>query len=188
MLIEFIKLRIRETTRSSVWNKNVAVNIIFAFLMLYLAVCFLLVGLFIDWMLIEIFPGYNPVEMFNRVLLYYLGFELLVRFFMQPIPAMSITPFLHLPVKRSFLMRFLLARSIVNPLNYISFLIFIPFAIRAISPYSGAAACWWLLSLFLSVLFVIYANVYIKRQMVIKPIVPLCCGLAFIALIVIDYF
>jgi len=108
---------------------------------------------------------------------------------MQQTPAMSITPFLHLPVKRSFLMRFLLARSIVGPINYSSFLIFIPFAIRAVSNiYSGAAACWWLLSLFLMIIFVIYLMVYIKRQMIVKPIVALSCGLAFIALIVLDIF
>jgi hypothetical protein len=78
---------------------------------------------------------------------------------------------------------------VVNPLNYVSFLIFIPFAARAVSGmYSGAAACWWLLAMFLLVVFVIYLNVYIKRQMVVKPVVSLCCGLAYIALIVLEIF
>jgi len=186
MILEFIKLRLRETTRSSVWNKNLIVNIIFGLLMLYLMVCFLLVGFLLDRMLMEAFPGSDPVELFNRVLLYYFGVELLVRFFMQSTPAMSITPFMHLPVKRSFLMHFLLARSIVNPLNYISFLLFLPFAIRAVSAMYPGAAVWWLLALFLLVVFVIYINVYIKRQMVVKPVVSLGCGLAFAALIVLD--
>jgi hypothetical protein len=44
----------------------------------------------------------------------------------------------------------------------------------------------WLLSLFLMALFVIYANVYIKRQMVVKPVVSLCCGLVYAALIISD--
>jgi len=189
MIVQFIKLRIRETTRSSVWNKNVVVNIIFALFMLYMMACFLILGFVLDKTLVKASPGNDPVEMFNRVLLYYFGLELLVRFFMQPTPAMSITPFMHLPVRRSFLMHFLLARSIVNPLNYISFLIFIPFSIRAVSVYhSGVAAGWWLLALFLLVVFVIYINVYIKRQMVVKPLVSLGCGLAFIALIVLEFF
>ena len=189
MIFEFIKLRMRETTRSPAWNKNLIVNILFAFFMLYLMVFFLMIGFFLDRILLEASSGNDPVELFNRVLLYYFGLELLVRFFMQETPAMSITPFLHLPVKRSFLMRFLLARSIINPLNYISFLIFLPFAIRAVSAvYSGAAACWWLVALFLMVMFVIYLNVYIKRQMVVKPVVSLGCGLAFVALIVLDVF
>ena len=189
MIIEFIKLRIRETTRSSVWNKNLAINIVFSLFMLYMVACFLMVGLFLDRILIEALSGSDPVELFNRVLIYYFGLELLVRFFMQNTPAMSITPFLHLPVRRSFLMHFLLARSIVNPFNYISFLIFIPFAFRAVSAiYSGAAACWWLFSLFLLVLFVIFINMYIKRQMVVKPVVSLGCGLAYVALIALEYF
>jgi hypothetical protein len=189
MIIEFIKLRIRETTRSSVWQKNLAVNIVFGLLMLYLIACFLMTGFFLDRALSKAFPGSDPVEIFNRALLYYFGLELLVRFFMQHTPAMSITPFLHLPVKRSFLMHFLLMRSIVNPLNYISFLIFVPFAVRAVSTiYSGAAACWWLLALVLLIVSVIYINVYIKRQMAVKPAVSLGCGLAYIALFVLDWF
>ena len=187
MIAQFVKLRIREATRSSVWNKNVIINIVLAFFMLYMVVCFLILGFVLDRALIKLFPGVDPVEVFNRVLLYYFGVELLVRFFMQPTPAMSITPFMHLPVRRSFLMHFLLARSIINPLNYISFLFFIPFAIRAVSVFhSGAAACWWLLVLLLLAMFVIYACVYIKRQMVVKPVVSLGCGLAFVALIVLD--
>jgi hypothetical protein len=138
-------------------------------------------------MLLNAAPGYDPVDLFNRVLLYYFVLELLVRFFMQSVPAMSILPFMHLPVRRSFLMHFLLARSIVNPLNYISFLIFIPFGTRAVSAiYSGATTCWWLLALFLIALFVIYVNTYIKRQMVVKPVVSLGCGVMFVALIILD--
>ena len=187
MIVQFVKLRMRETVRSSVWNKNVIVNIVFALFVLYMVFCFLLIGFVLDRILLDSFPDYDPVELFNGVLLYYFGLELLVRFFMQSTPAMSLSPFLHLPVKRSFLMHFLLARSIIHPLNNISFLIFIPFAIRAVSSvYSGAAACWWLLALFLSVTAIIYLNVYIKRQMVIKPAVSLGCGLGFIALIVLD--
>ena len=155
MLIEFIKLRIRESTRSADRDKNLAANIILALLVLYMVAVFLMFGLFID-KIIKSSPDRNIVEIFNRALLYYFGFELLVRFFMQQTPAMSIAPFLHLPVKRSFILRFLLARSVINPVNYISFLIFVPFAIKAVAiTYSGTAACWWLLALLLITLFVI---------------------------------
>ena len=189
MIIEFIKLRIHESTRSSVWNKNMIINIVLGLFMLYMVVCFLIIGFMLDRIFLKAFPGIDPVELFNRILLYYFGLELLIRFLMQTTPAMSITPFLHLPVKRSFLMHLLLSRSIVGPLNYISFLMFAPFAIRAVSTiYSGAAACWWLLALFLMVLLVVYLNVYIKRQMVVKPYVALGCGIAFIALIVLEIF
>ena len=189
MINEFIKLRFRETVRSSIWHKNMAINIVLGLCMLYFVVCFLLIGIFLDKALIEIFPDSDPVAIFNRSVLYYIGLEMLIRFFMQQTPAMSITPFLHLPVKRSSLLHFLLARSVVNPANYFSFLIFIPFAVRAVSAYySGAAACWWLFSLLMLIMFGIYIVTYIKRQMVVKPLVSLACGLAFIALIALDFF
>ena len=189
MIIEFIRLRMRETRRSSAWQKNIIINIVLALMMLYLIVCFLFIGLFLDKILTEIFPDSNPVELFNSGLLYYFGLEILIRFFMQHTPAMGITPFLHLPVKRSFLMHFLLGRSIISLTNYISFIIFIPFAIKAVSTiYSGVAASWWLLILFLATMVVIYTVVYVKRQMVVKSSISLLCGLAFAALFALDYF
>jgi len=189
MIIEFIRLRTRETIRSAVWNKNLAINIIFGLLMLYLIGSFMMIGFLLDRILESAFPDSDPVTVLNGVLLYYFGLELMIRFFMQQTPAMSITPFMHLPVRRSFLMHFLLARSIINPLNYISFLMFLPFAVRAVSAYyTGAAAFGWLLTLFLMIVVVIYINVYIKRQMTVKPVVSLICGLAFVALIVMEIF
>lgn len=188
MISDFIKLRIRETTRSSAWNKSVVINIIMGFIMLYLMISFMMVGFVLDRILGRSFPDSDPVTVLNRGLIYYFGIELLVRFFMQQTPAMSIAPLLHLPVRRSSLMHFLLARSVVNPLNYISFLIFIPFAIRVVSVYySAGAACVWLLALFLMIQFVIFINVYIKRQLIVRPIVTLLFGMGFLALIVSDY-
>ena len=189
MIIEFIKLQTRETTRSAVWNKNVIMNIILGLFILYLMGSFMFLGFFLDRILGSTFPDTDPVTTLNGVLLYYCALELLIRFFMQPTPALRITPFLHLPVKRSFLLQLLLARSIINPLNYISFLIFFPFAVRAVSVYySGTAAIGWLLTLFLMMVVVIYINVFIKRQMTVRPVVSLMCGLAFVALIVLEIF
>src|SRR5215510_12500142 len=104
MIIEFIKLRIRETARSSAWSKNMIVNVIMGLSMLYMMGVFVLSGFFLDRLLMKSFPDNDPVTLFNGALLYYFGLELLIRFLMQQTPAMSISSFLHLPVKRSFLM------------------------------------------------------------------------------------
>ena len=187
MIIDFIKLRLRETTRSVAWNKNLITNILLGLAMLYVTGAFIFLGFILDRMILRFFPDCNPVVLLNGLLLYYFGFELLIRFLMQQTPSMSITPFLHLPVRRSFLIQSLLARSMVNPFNYISLLIFIPFAIRAVSIlYSGVAACLWILMLFLLIVIVVGVCVYIKRQMAVNPIVSLCCVLVFLALIASD--
>lgn len=155
--------------------------------MLYLMSAFVLLGIILDKIIVQLFPDSNPVELLNGLALYYFGFEILIRFFIQPTSAMNLTPFMHLPVGRSFLMHLLLARSIVNPVNYISLLIFVPFAIRSVSAlYSGAAACWWLLALLAFIVFVTCISVYIKRQMRVKPLATLCCGLLFVALMASD--
>ena len=189
MLVDFIKLRIRESVRSSAWLQSLVISIVSVFMMLYMALVFLSAGFFLGGILREAFPNHNPVEIFNSILFYYFGLEMLTRFFMQHTPAMSITPFLHLPVNRPFLMHFLLVRSAVSPMNYVSLLMFIPFAIRNVSvSYSGTAALWWLLAMLVLIVFVIYATVYIKRQLAAKPIIPLFLGLAYLAFLVLDYF
>ena len=189
MLIQLIKLYFREATRSPALSKNVIINIFLGLFMLYLLAIFLILALILEEILLSIIPEKAPVIVFNGIILYYFGIELFIRFLMVPAPAMSLTPFLHLPVKKTFLMHFLLGRSVINPLNYISFVIFIPFAIKTVSSYySSEEAIVWLLSIFLLVVFIIYTSVYIKRQMVIKPVVSLSFGLIFAALFLLDYF
>jgi len=189
MILQFIEFYIFEAARSSIWQKKLIINIVLGLVMLYLMASFLMLGFMLDRVISEIVPGSNPVEALNGILLYYVGFEILIRFFMQHTPAMNMTPFMHLPVRRSFLMHFLLIRGTVSLTNYLAFFIFVPFAIKNIAPvYSGAAVCSWLLALFMLATFANYAVVYIKRQMVVKFHISLVCGLVYAALFALDYF
>ena len=70
MVKEFVKLRVRETTRSSAWDKNLIINIVFTLFMLYMVIIFLFIGFTLDRLLMNAAPGSDPVDLFNRVLLY----------------------------------------------------------------------------------------------------------------------
>ena len=179
----------KESLRSSIWQKSIALNIILGILMLYFLVNFLLLGLFSDKIIMEIFPDENPVIKFNGLLFYFMCIDLLIRFLGQTVPTLSIQPYLHLPVKRSSLMHYLLGRSVVNPVNYFYFVIFIPFAINAVSNiYSAEIAFLWLFILLLVIFFDNYLITYVKRQMGNKPIIVLGLGLLIVALIVLDTY
>jgi hypothetical protein len=178
-----------ETTRSPIFGRSMVINVVFALLILYMLANFLFLGFMLDKILLAAVPNGDPVGLLNSVLLYYLAAELFIRFFMQAMPALSITPFLHLPIKRSFILNFLLARSFINPANYISMAIFIPFAISTVSHYYSAwTACAWLLTIFLMIIFVILINTYIKRQMLVKPFVTAIFIGVYALLIFLEFF
>ena len=60
-------------------------------MMLYL----LMIGIFIDPILRKLYPDTDPVMIFNGVILYYLGFDLLIRYLMQSLPTFAIESYLH---------------------------------------------------------------------------------------------
>ncbi len=156
---------------------------------LYFIVNFLLIGIFAKKLLLEIFPDEDPVLRFNSFLLYFMGMDLLLRFIMQSLPTLSIQPYLHLPVKRSNLMHYLLCKSLTSPLNYFYFVIFIPFAINGVAYYySTATAIVWLLSILMIVWFDNFLITYFKRQMGIKPLVTLSFAVVYASFYFLDYF
>jgi hypothetical protein len=86
-------------------------------------------------------------------------------------------------------MHYLLGRSLVNPLNYAYFVIFIPFALISVaSNYNGAAAFLWLIMLFFIVFFDNYLITYVKRQFGSKPLLAVGLGLILAVLILLDRY
>ncbi len=63
---------------------------------------------------------------------------------MQSVPVMDIKPYLHLPVRRSGIVNFLLGKSLFHPMNLFVILLFGPITVSTIAPQYGAgvALCW----------------------------------------------
>jgi hypothetical protein len=178
----------KESIRSSIWQRKVAANIFVGILALLMIVNLLGLGLFIDVLLKDIAPNADPIVLFNSFLLYYFGIDLLMRFVMQKTPGLSIRPYLHLPVKRSGIIHFLLSKSVGSLFNFLPLLIAVPFAIKVIALQSSASALVWLLAILAILLCNSYLTIYLKRQMIVNPKVDLAFGMILIALIVLDYF
>lgn len=164
MIISLIKNQIRETTRSSFWKRNVVANIFIFALYAVLALNFLIIGLLIDKVLIEIAPGEDHIYLFNSVILIYFGSELLIRFFVQKVHAFKIIPYLYLPIKRSYIKNYLLAKPFFSLFNFTQFLIAIPFALKILSiQYSSAQIFSWLIFLFFFIQMINYLNLLVNR-------------------------
>ena len=185
----FIRHQWKEMKRSSIWQKSVAINIVLGFFLLLMLLYLLILGLFIDKILEELYPDRNPVVVFNGIILYYLGIEFFLRFFMQSLPTLNIETYLHLPIKKSSIVHYVASKSVVVVGNYLSWLVFFPFAFKVIAPaYSTATAWVWIISMILLIFSNNFLATYIKRQLTGKPVIVGVFGLVMILLILSDYF
>jgi hypothetical protein len=127
----------------------------------------------------------NPIIFINSYLGYYFITELFIRYFAQKTPVISIEPYLTLPIRRSFIIRFLLIKSIFHPINLLSIILFTPFAIKIVAPQEGAlVASIWLGSIIICSLALHFFNIIFKKYLDDKAWVwAMIIGLA-----VVNYF
>jgi len=185
----FLEQQWKENTRSSIWQRNLATNIFIGFFLLLMMGYLLMLGILIDPILRKIFPDDDPIIIFNGIIVYYLGFDVLVRYLMQSLPTFAIESYLHLPIRKRTMVHFVISKSVFHPLNFLPLLVFIPFALRSLAPaYSSLSTVAWVIA----VIFLIFNNnflaTYLKRQLVSKPLITLLAGVVLIALAVIDHF
>ena len=185
----FLEQQWKENTRSSIWQRNLATNIFIGFFLLLMMSYLLMLGILIDPILRKIFPDDDPVVIFNGIIVYYLGFDLLVRYLMQSLPTFAIESYLHLPIRKRTMVHFVISKSVFHPLNFLPLLVFIPFAILSVSPaYSSLSTLAWLVTIILLIFNNNFLATYLKRQLVSKPLITMLAGVVLIALAVLDHF
>ena len=183
----FINHQWKQSFRSTIFQRNLAVNIFLGFIVLLLFVEFLAGGIYLSDKWQELFPDVHPVTKFNSFLLYYFGMDFVMRFFIQNLPVMSIEPYLHLPIRKSSIINYLLGKAFLSFFNFFPFLILIPFMIFQVFPAYGSEKAWlWIISISASIFTMNYLLVYFKRQLANNPKVVGFLGLAIGTLILLD--
>jgi len=185
----FLEQQWKEYTRSSVWQRNLLANIFIGFFLLLMILYLLMLGIFLDPILRKIFPENDPVAIFNGVIIYYLGVDLLIRYLMQSLPTFAIESYLHLPVRKKTMVHFVIGKSIFHLLNFLPLLVFLPFGLISIMKgYSGIASLAWIISVIFLIINNNFLATYFKRQLVSKPMITLVAGLVLISLALLDHF
>lgn len=180
---------VAEIKRSTIWQKNLAINLVMGFFLLLMLLYLLMLGLLIDKIIAEVRPGSDPVTVFSNALIYYFGIELLLRFFLQSLPKLNIETYLHLPVRKSLIVHYVSAKSIVAIGNYLPLLITIPFALKVIAPEGGMGAAWlYIVYIFLFQATNNFLATWLKRQMVGKPGILGIFALLLLGAGLADYF
>ena len=183
LLVHFWK----EKLRSPFWQKNIFINILLGFIGIYLALNILMLGFFADKIVAEVFPNQDVLAAFNRLLFYYFGFDIVIRFFLQQLPVMSIQPYLALPVKKSILLHFPLVRSIFNFLNLFALLLILPFFFKVVlSTQSPLYSVSWIVSVISFIAFNNFLNFTAKKYFVKKPLLVILWIVALSIFIYLD--
>jgi hypothetical protein len=153
-------------TRSVSFSKDTATLVFTGILGLMMFVYALALGLTLDIIIIKGLKQSDAIGFLNSLLLYSFGFEFIMRYMMQNLPVLDVQPYLHLPLKKSKLVHFLLVRSAVHLLNLLPWILFLPFAIKVIAPdYSLATALVWALVLWLCSMTIHYLVVLFKKTL-----------------------
>lgn len=181
--------QIKETVRSSFWQKQIAINILIGLMVLVMMAYLVMLGIFIDQLFEKIAPDTDPIYIFNGIVLYYFGIEFMIRFVMQSLPVLNIETYLMLPVKKSAIVHYVASKSIFSVGNFLSWLIFIPFAMKVIAPrYSTGATAIWILGMILLVFCNNFLATYTKRQLAHKPWITALIAAGLGTLLVLDNF
>lgn len=175
----------KEGRRNALFEKQLFMTLMVVFSLIYTLGMLLLLGFYSGDIIMALKPNQNPIPIFSSFVLYYLLVDLVLRFFLQSIPVLSIQPYLTLPVKKGKLFHYLLFKSLFNPYLIAPFLIAAPFAFTMIYPYESEFGAWaWLIALFGSFIGTNYLAVYLKRQFADKPrlLIALLASLLLIVL------
>jgi len=188
MFITLIRFKIKEFFRSPIWAKSIGLNIVLGFFMVYLLVVLILTGLVIPDLIGEIAPGADKIMIFNSFILFYFTTELVLRFFMQGLPVLSVQPFLHLPVKRSKLANFMIGSSVLTFFNILPLFFAVPFYLRVVGPaFPGLTGFLWLLSILIFSLINNFLLIYFKRQVINNPKIGLSLFLILVVIYVLNF-
>ncbi|NQX86889.1 MAG: hypothetical protein HRT67_13495 [Flavobacteriaceae bacterium] len=165
MICQFLSLEWKQFRRASYFQKGLAIKILLCLAVIYFGGLAVFVGVGMYFGLKKSFPDIDPIIMVNNYLIYWIVFELMLRYFMQQLPVMNIKPLMIIPVKRNAVIHFLLGKTMLSFFNFISFLLFLPFSIvLLLKGYPTLNVILWFLALISMTLSINFLNFLINKN------------------------
>lgn len=163
MIKRFLNLEWKQFFRSSHWQKNIAIKILMGFFALYLIAMFLLLGTGMYFIIKKLYPEGDPFVIVTSFIFYWMLGDLLMRFFLQKLPVMSVKPLLTLPIKRSQVVNYVLGKSATSFFNFLPLFAIIPFSAILISKeYDTTIVLMWALTMVIITLINNFLNFIIE--------------------------
>jgi hypothetical protein len=165
MVSDFIRLEWKQFIRSSYWQKSVALNIFLVFIALYFILVFFGLGIALYPLLKESLPDKDPFNIVNQYLFYWFLADLLMRFFFQKLPVMSVKSLLLLPIKKNKIVHYVLGKSMLSFFNFLPLFTVIPFGITLIlEGYESSMVLNWMLLMLIATQIINFSNFIIESK------------------------
>lgn len=150
-------------------GRNLALQLLFGFLILYLLGCAVVLGFALKPLLQQLFPHQDIIEIFCGFTLYYFGLDIVIRLAMQELPVLTVTPYLSQNIRRRQLVSFLNIRSVFHFFNLLPLILFFPFILTAMPPaYSWPATIAFAVGVLSLTAFNHFLLLYTKRKIIIN--------------------
>ena len=185
MIKRFISLEWKEFTRASYFQKGLAIKILLILAALYFGGMAIMMGVSLFFILTKLIPTVDPIVSVNNFLIYWLIFDLAIRFFMQQLPVMNVKPFMTIPIRRNSAIHFLLGKTMLSFFNFIPLFIFLPFSIVLLAKgYPALNVLCWLVA----VMALSFTNNFINFLINKNNVVFYCLVTALAILIGLEYY
>ena len=183
MIKRFLNLEWKSFFRSASFGKSIGIKIFMGLLALYFMSMFLFVGFFMDKILKKVYPDLDALVAFNGLIFFWILGDLVVRFFFQKLPVMSVKPLLTLPIKRKSIVNYVLGKSVFAFINFLPLFAIVPFSIKLIyEGYNASTVLVWLATIILLTLINNFLNFIIESlsaetELSFLPIIVLVAAL-----------
>ncbi|MGB0166474.1 MAG: DUF5687 family protein [Luteibaculum sp.] len=155
-----------------------------AIFLVQLLIALLLFSFFLEEIALELFPQIEPQHTGLAILLLYLLFDFVLRYFLEKAPVSHIQHYFHLNISKASLLRFAMSRSLVSGLNLALLSLYIPQFFTTLFP-----AKILVLGLLAFVFINSYLNFILKKLSGNNPMVAvLHVGFPFLVLAIASAF
>lgn len=150
-------------------GRNLALQLLFGFMILYLLGCALVLGFALKHLLQELLPHQDIIVVFCSFILYYFGVDIALRLAMQELPVLTVTPYLSQNIRRRQLVTFLNIRSVFHFFNLLPLILFFPFIFTVMPPaYGWTATIGFAIAVLSLTAFNHFLLLYVKRKLIIN--------------------
>ncbi len=174
MFKHFFNLQWKSFFRAASFKTNLAYKILMIFMALYFILVFLSLGVGSYFIIKKQGLG-DPLRVVNRFMIYYLVFDLYVRYMFQKMPILNIKPLLYMPFKKNEVVKYSLGKTVFSFFNWMHAFFFVPFSIVLLTQdYHPLAVISW----HIAIMALFYCNNFLIIMMnnldkVFYPVVAL---------------
>ena len=165
MFKRFLSLEWKQFSRSSYFQKGLAIKILLILAALYFIVSFGVLGVAAFFIIENKFPNEDPIVMVSNYLIFWFLIDLGFRFFMQQLPVMNIKPYMIIPIKRETVIHYLLGKTTLSFFNILPLFFFLPFSIVLLTQgYNPLQVICWFFSMVFFTISLNYLNFLLNKN------------------------